>query len=116
MSLLYIFAVQKLALAYGKLSAAYETVMNVQNSGRRLLGEYFRVAFFGQVSILVDKETVMQPRVLELNLDNINGPPHSKYSPQKGGMCWRWNQIHDLLHTWQKAIRPPATMGIPHCN
>ncbi|XP_041482459.1 dedicator of cytokinesis protein 9-like isoform X6 [Lytechinus variegatus] len=39
---------QKLALAYGKLSKAYEKVMKLQGTGKLLLGNYFRVAFFGQ--------------------------------------------------------------------
>ncbi|XP_072180438.1 dedicator of cytokinesis protein 9-like [Diadema setosum] len=39
---------QRLALAYGKLSKAYEKVMKLQGTGKRLLGNYFRVAFFGQ--------------------------------------------------------------------
>ncbi|XP_030838047.1 dedicator of cytokinesis protein 11 isoform X17 [Strongylocentrotus purpuratus] len=39
---------QRLALAYGKLSKAYEKVMKLQGTGKLLLGNYFRVAFFGQ--------------------------------------------------------------------
>ncbi|XP_038049990.1 dedicator of cytokinesis protein 9-like isoform X18 [Patiria miniata] len=38
----------RLAMAYGKLCEAYKSVMKVTSSGRRLLGQYFRVAFFGQ--------------------------------------------------------------------
>ncbi|XP_071839033.1 dedicator of cytokinesis protein 11-like isoform X31 [Apostichopus japonicus] len=39
---------QKLAFAYHTLSKSYETVYKVQGTGKRLLGSYFRVAFFGQ--------------------------------------------------------------------
>ena len=42
--------VQKLAHAYDLLHRAYSKVVEVMQSGRRLLGQYFRVAFFGAVS------------------------------------------------------------------
>lgn len=41
---------QKLASSYQELYQAYTRVVEVTQSGRRLLGQYFRVAFFGQVS------------------------------------------------------------------
>lgn len=41
---------QGLANAYENLSKAYRKVVEVMNSGKRMLGRYFRVAFFGQVS------------------------------------------------------------------
>uniref|UniRef100_A0A3Q4M4S1 Dedicator of cytokinesis 9 n=1 Tax=Neolamprologus brichardi TaxID=32507 RepID=A0A3Q4M4S1_NEOBR len=40
---------EKLAHLYDTLHRAYTKVMEVMHSGKRLLGTYFRVAFFGQV-------------------------------------------------------------------
>ncbi|KAI0210276.1 Dedicator of cytokinesis protein 9 [Lamellibrachia satsuma] len=40
---------KKLAHAYDLLHRAYSKVVEVMQSGRRLLGQYFRVAFFGAV-------------------------------------------------------------------
>ena len=41
---------QKLALGYGTLHRAYSMVVDVMQTGKRFLGTYFRVAFFGHVS------------------------------------------------------------------
>lgn len=46
----FTFAEQKLTHLYDTLHRAYTKVMEVMHSGKRLLGTYFRVAFFGQVS------------------------------------------------------------------
>ena len=40
---------QKLSRLYDTLHRAYNKIMEVIQSGRRLLGTYFRVAFYGQV-------------------------------------------------------------------
>lgn len=40
---------QKLAHLYDTLHRAYSKVTEVMHTGKRLLGTYFRVAFFGQV-------------------------------------------------------------------
>ncbi|XP_044183263.1 dedicator of cytokinesis protein 9-like [Acropora millepora] len=40
---------RRLSNAYESLAQAYKKVVEVMGSGRRLLGKYFRVAFFGQV-------------------------------------------------------------------
>lgn len=40
---------QKLSQLYDTLHRAYNKIMEVIQSGRRLLGTYFRVAFYGQV-------------------------------------------------------------------
>ena len=45
-----IFHPQRLSLAYNSLAKAYHKVVDVMGSGKRLLGKYFRVAFFGQVN------------------------------------------------------------------
>ena len=42
------FTVQKLADAYELLHRAYCKIVDVMHSGKRLLGKYFRVAFYGQ--------------------------------------------------------------------
>jgi len=39
---------QRLASSYEILSRAYNKVVEVMHSGKRMLGKYFRVAFFGQ--------------------------------------------------------------------
>lgn len=44
---LFIFLFQKLASSYDSLSKAYTKVVDVTVSGKRLLGKYFRIAFFG---------------------------------------------------------------------
>ena len=46
-----LFVFQKLAQSYQILSEAYTKVVDVMQSGKRLLGKYFRVAFFGQVCL-----------------------------------------------------------------
>lgn len=46
-----VFAKQKLTHLYDTLHRAYTKVMEVMHTGKRLLGTYFRVAFFGQVSV-----------------------------------------------------------------
>ena len=44
------------------------------------------------------KGTVFQPRVLQLNLDNMNRLTHSKYPNRKiGGMCRCGTRTRDLL-------------------
>lgn len=43
---------QKLSQLYDTLHRAYNKIMEVIQSGRRLLGTYFRVAFYGQVRSL----------------------------------------------------------------
>lgn len=40
---------QKLTHLYDTLHRAYTKVIEVMHTGKRLLGTYFRVAFFGQV-------------------------------------------------------------------
>ena len=45
---------------YGKLHEAFKSVVNIMTTGKRYLGTYFRVAFFGLVScqslsVFVDK-------------------------------------------------------------
>lgn len=42
-------SLQKLSRLYDTLHRAYNKIMEVIQSGRRLLGTYFRVAFYGQV-------------------------------------------------------------------
>lgn len=44
------FIPQRLAIAYASLQNAYEKIVEVMASGKRLLGRYYRVAFYGQVS------------------------------------------------------------------
>ncbi|XP_073877411.1 dedicator of cytokinesis protein 9 isoform X15 [Macaca fascicularis] len=48
---------ERLAHLYDTLHRAYSKVTEVMHSGRRLLGTYFRVAFFGQQYQFTDSET-----------------------------------------------------------
>ena len=54
---------QKLAHLYDTLHRAYSKVTEVMHTGKRLLGTYFRVAFFGQVSV---RQRVKQPPLAAL--------------------------------------------------
>jgi len=36
-------------MAYGTLKESYDKVVAVMESGRRMLGRYYRVAFYGRV-------------------------------------------------------------------
>lgn len=48
---MFSFAIFKLlAVAYGVLKESYEKVVTVMETGRRMLGRYYRVAFYGRVS------------------------------------------------------------------
>ena len=44
-----LFHIQRLSNAYESLAQDYKKVVDVMGTGKRLLGKYFRVAFFGQV-------------------------------------------------------------------
>lgn len=46
----FFFLSQRLSNAYESLAKAYKKVVEVMGTGKRLLGKYFRVAFFGQVT------------------------------------------------------------------
>lgn len=48
-TLFFLLFIQKLSRLYDTLHRAYNKIMEVIQSGRRLLGTYFRVAFYGQV-------------------------------------------------------------------
>ena len=50
MSPSFLFLIQHLSNAYDSLAKAYKKVVDVMGTGKRLLGKYFRVAFFGQVT------------------------------------------------------------------
>lgn len=45
------FAFQKLTQLYRTLHGAYAKILEVMHTRKRLLGTFFRVAFYGQVSI-----------------------------------------------------------------
>ena len=38
---------------FGKLHQAYRKVVDIEETGRRYLGTYFRVGFYGRVSVCV---------------------------------------------------------------
>lgn len=60
---------QKLAHLYDTLHRAYSKVTEVMHTGKRLLGTYFRVAFFGQVSVQLGSVSgKLQPNVLLFSL------------------------------------------------
>lgn len=47
---IFVFVFQKLSRLYDTLHRAYNKIIEVTQTGRRLLGTYFRVAFYGQVT------------------------------------------------------------------
>lgn len=60
---------QKLAHLYDTLHRAYSKVTEVMHTGKRLLGTYFRVAFFGQVSLQRGSvSSRLRPKVLLISL------------------------------------------------
>lgn len=50
-----VLVLQKLTHVYDTLHRAYTKVLEVMHTGKRLLGTYFRVAFFGQVMRCTEK-------------------------------------------------------------
>lgn len=48
----FFFLFQALLQCYKTLHNAYVKIVDVNRTGRRLLGKYYRVAFFGSVSII----------------------------------------------------------------
>ncbi|XP_073255433.1 dedicator of cytokinesis protein 11-like [Porites lutea] len=75
----------RLSLAYNSLAKAYHKVVDVMGSGKRLLGKYFRVAFFGQMFSDDDgKEFIYkEPKITGLaeisqRLENIYATKHGK--------------------------------------
>lgn len=48
--LIFLYVFQKLSRLYDTLHRAYNKIIEVTQTGRRLLGTYFRVAFYGQVT------------------------------------------------------------------
>ena len=62
---------QALSVAYNNLSQAYSKVVQAMASRKRLLGTYFRVAFFGEVSPLGISARTNKCMILVLNLVNI---------------------------------------------
>lgn len=50
LSIISVFIFQKLSRLYDTLHRAYNKIIEVTQTGRRLLGTYFRVAFYGQVT------------------------------------------------------------------
>ena len=70
----WFFIVQKLEKCYQHLAQAYASVLDVMKSGKRLLGKYFRVAFFGQVglfSLLQFCSVQLQPQILVRGVGNM---------------------------------------------
>ena len=63
------------------------------------------------------KGTVFRRRVLQLNFDNINQFPHSKYPDRKNrGIC-RWgNRTHDLLRALYYLVMLSTDNGIQNTN
>ena len=45
-----LLTLQKLQEAYHQLDIAYSKIVEVMDSGKRMLGNFFRVTFYGQVS------------------------------------------------------------------
>uniref|UniRef100_A0A672NHS7 Dedicator of cytokinesis protein 9-like n=1 Tax=Sinocyclocheilus grahami TaxID=75366 RepID=A0A672NHS7_SINGR len=75
---------EKLAHLYDTLHRAYTKVMEVMHSGKRLLGTFFRVAFFGQVrQCNGSKNNDLWDRLLKLRCKNIGCLKKKNQSPPK---------------------------------
>lgn len=54
---------------FGKLHQAYRKVVDIEESGRRYLGTYFRVAFYGRVCLTASfGHTSLPPPPISLSL------------------------------------------------
>lgn len=64
---------QKLSRLYDTLHRAYNKIMEVIQSGRRLLGTYFRVAFYGQVRLTIGYKWSFICRTVSVTTHNRPG-------------------------------------------
>ncbi len=76
--------VQRLASAYELLHRAYGKIVEVMHSGKRLLGKYFRVAFYGQAYFAEEDGKVYvykEPKITGLTeiCERLNGIYSQKY-------------------------------------
>lgn len=58
---------EMLAHCYQNLTQAYNKIIEVTRSGKRLLGRYYRVAFFGQVILLFSLSALVYNSVFILD-------------------------------------------------
>lgn len=93
--LVFDYILQRLALCYTNLSQAYTKTGEVINSGRRLLGKYFRVGFYG-VRIFIINE-IGSSFYLLVN-KNFNWKIPRKPSISKCQLRW------DILYEKQKNL------------
>ena len=72
----FLFLKQRLSNAYDSLAKAYKKVVDVMGTGKRLLGKYFRVAFFGQVNWPIKKRLILVYNTPNSGIDFVplNGP------------------------------------------
>uniref|UniRef100_A0A4W4HCU0 Dedicator of cytokinesis 9b n=1 Tax=Electrophorus electricus TaxID=8005 RepID=A0A4W4HCU0_ELEEL len=67
---------EKLAHLYDRLHRAYTKVMEVMHSGKRLLGTFFRVAFFGQCMHTQTHTDLSRARIMHLERDVVLNTNH----------------------------------------
>lgn len=85
---------QKLAHLYDTLHRAYSKVTEVMHTGKRLLGTYFRVAFFGQVSSAL----VYSPHTAQrFSLRQAAAQSFADFSPD----CWVNGSFSQLCTQWK---------------
>ncbi|XP_047129888.1 dedicator of cytokinesis protein 9 isoform X1 [Hydra vulgaris] len=77
---------QCLALAYGVLKESYEKVVQVTISGKRILGRYYRVAFFGRVFKESDGKEFVYKEPKVTSLSEISLRLSEKYNSKYGNV------------------------------
>lgn len=80
---------QALLTCYQHLTKAYAKVIEVTNSGKRLLGRFYRVAFFGKAHFGEDEEGIefiyKEPKLTSLS--EISEKLHNFYEQKFGSGC-----------------------------
>lgn len=82
----FVLFFQKLSRLYDTLHRAYNKIMEVMHSRRRLLGTYFRVAFYGQVS----PGTVSLLTVLTVQCCDACKRLYENWFRMEITQVWRW--------------------------
>lgn len=99
----WIFVKQKLTHLYDTLHRAYTKVMEVMHTGKRLLGTYFRVAFFGQVrrpGFTVVIYWIIRHVLTSMNANLVQTLNKCMSLPLAFCMLTHSLWEHSLTHTW----------------
>lgn len=75
-----------LAAAYGTLKESYDKVVEVMMSGKRVLGRYYRVAFYGRAFKVSDGKEFIYKEPKLTSLPEISFRLHEKYNSKHGNV------------------------------